>query len=95
MEEQGGTVDTVACHQAAAWTEVLPPTTWTTSTSCPPTSVNSSEPAGSWWPFRVGGLRLRAWAHMLGFGGHWSTKSRRYSTTFTVLRRARVAFAKR
>jgi hypothetical protein len=41
------------------------------------------------------GLRLRAWAHMLGFGGHWSTKSRRYSTTFTTLRRARVAFAKR
>jgi hypothetical protein len=41
------------------------------------------------------GLRLRAWAHMLGFGGHWSTKSRCYSTTFTVLRRARVAFAKR
>ncbi len=40
------------------------------------------------------GLRLRAWAHMLGFGGHWSTKSRRYSTTFTVLRRARVQFAK-
>jgi hypothetical protein len=32
---------------------------------------------------------------MLGFGGHWSTKSRRYSTTFTVLRRARVAFARR
>jgi hypothetical protein len=41
------------------------------------------------------GLRLRAWAHMLGFRGHWSTKSRSYSTTFTVLRRARVAFAKR
>jgi hypothetical protein len=41
------------------------------------------------------GLRLRAWAHMLGFGGHWSTKSRRYSTTFTVLRRARVAYVKR
>jgi hypothetical protein len=41
------------------------------------------------------GLRLRAWAHMLGFGGHWSTKSRRYSTTFGVLRRARIAFAKR
>jgi hypothetical protein len=32
---------------------------------------------------------------MLGFGGHWSTKSRRYSTTFTALRRARVQFAKR
>jgi hypothetical protein len=41
------------------------------------------------------GLRLRAWAHMLGFKGHWSTKSRRYSTTMTALRRARVAFAKR
>ena len=41
------------------------------------------------------GLRLRAWAHMLGFRGHWSTKSRSYSTTFTVLRRAWVAFAKR
>jgi hypothetical protein len=41
------------------------------------------------------GLRLRAWAQMLGFGGHWSTKSRRYSTTMTALRRARVAFAKR
>jgi hypothetical protein len=32
---------------------------------------------------------------MLGFGGHWSTKSRRYSTTMGALRRARVAFAKR
>jgi hypothetical protein len=43
----------------------------------------------------LAGLRLRAWAHMLGFGGHWSTKSRRYSTTMGALRRARVAFAKR
>jgi hypothetical protein len=41
------------------------------------------------------GLRLRAWPTCSGSGGHWSTKSRRYSTTFTVLRRARVAFAKR
>jgi hypothetical protein len=38
-------------------------------------------------------LRLRAWAHMLGFGGHFSTKSRRYSTTLGALRRARVAYA--
>ena len=43
----------------------------------------------------LAGLRLRPWAHMLGFGGHWSTKSRRYSTAMTALRRARVAFAKR
>jgi hypothetical protein len=32
---------------------------------------------------------------MLGFGGHWSTKSRRYSTTMGALRRARVGYAKR
>jgi hypothetical protein len=38
-------------------------------------------------------LRLRAWAHMLGFGGHFATKSRRYSTTLGALRRARVAYA--
>jgi hypothetical protein len=30
--------------------------------------------------------RLRAWAHSLGFGGHWLTKSRRYSVTFRCLR---------
>jgi hypothetical protein len=35
-------------------------------------------------------LRLRAWAHMLGFRGHFSTKTRRYSTTFGVLRTARA-----
>jgi hypothetical protein len=39
------------------------------------------------------GLRLRKWAHMLGFGGHFSTKSRRYSTTLGALRRARVGYA--
>ena len=38
-------------------------------------------------------LRLRKWAHMLGFGGHFSSKSRRYSTTLGALRRARVTFA--
>lgn len=34
-------------------------------------------------------LRLRPWAHMLGFRGHFSTKSRRYSTTLGALRTAR------
>jgi hypothetical protein len=38
-------------------------------------------------------LRLGKWAHMLGFGGHFSTKSRRYSTTLGALRRTRVAYA--
>ncbi|MEN3267157.1 MAG: hypothetical protein V7646_4051 [Pseudonocardia sp.] len=34
--------------------------------------------------------RLRLWAHMLGFGGHFSTKSRQYSTTLRALREARA-----
>ncbi|WP_405844143.1 replication initiator [Streptomyces sp. NBC_01518] len=46
-----------------------------------------------WWlgglpPFEP--LGLRRWAHMLGYGGHFSTKSRRYSTTLTALREARA-----
>ncbi|HVQ96075.1 MAG TPA: replication initiator [Mycobacteriales bacterium] len=35
-------------------------------------------------------LRLRAWAHALGWRGHSSTRSRRYSTTLTALRQARA-----
>lgn len=35
-------------------------------------------------------LGLRRWAHMLGFRGHFSTKSRRYSTTLGALRQART-----
>ena len=34
--------------------------------------------------------RFRAWAHMLGYGGHFLTKSRRYSVTFGQLRAARA-----
>ncbi len=34
-------------------------------------------------------LRLRAWAHTLGYRGHWATRSRRYSTTLKALRLAR------
>ncbi|KPC71587.1 replication initiation protein [Streptomyces sp. NRRL WC-3753] len=36
--------------------------------------------------------RLWAWAHMLGFRGHFSSKSRRYSTTLGALRQARADF---
>jgi hypothetical protein len=35
-------------------------------------------------------LRLRQWAHMLGYPGHFSTKSRRYSVTLSQLRQARA-----
>ena len=36
--------------------------------------------------------RLRRWAHMLGFGGHFLTKARRYSVTLTALRQARITY---
>lgn len=35
-------------------------------------------------------LRLRAWAHVLGYRGHASSKSRHYSTTLGALRDARA-----
>ena len=38
---------------------------------------------------------LRRWAHMLGYRGHFATKSRRYSTTLRVLREARADFRRR
>lgn len=37
-------------------------------------------------------LKLWKWAHMLGFRGHFSTKSRRYSITLGALRDARRAW---
>jgi hypothetical protein len=40
-------------------------------------------------------LGLRRWAHMLGYGGHCITKSRRYSVTFATLRAARRAWSAR
>ncbi|NUK50758.1 replication initiation protein [Streptomyces lunaelactis] len=36
--------------------------------------------------------KLSAWAHMLGFRGHFSTKSRRYSTTLGALRQIRADY---
>lgn len=36
--------------------------------------------------------RLRRWAHMLGYGGHFLTKGRRYSVTFQLLRETRIAY---
>jgi hypothetical protein len=51
--------------------------------------------------WRLGGLaeladlRLMEWSHMLGFRGHFSTKSRRYSTTLGALRTARIVHNQR
>jgi hypothetical protein len=39
-------------------------------------------------------LRLVQWAHMLGFRGHFSTRSRRYSTTLGALRAERAEHAR-
>ncbi|MEV1168122.1 replication initiator [Nonomuraea sp. NPDC049784] len=39
-------------------------------------------------------LRLANWAHMLGFRGHFSTRSRHYSTTLGELRAAREQHAR-
>ncbi|KOG58278.1 replication initiation protein [Streptomyces virginiae] len=36
--------------------------------------------------------RLSAWSHMLGFRGHFSTKSRQYSTTLGALRQTRADY---
>jgi hypothetical protein len=38
---------------------------------------------------------LRRWAHMLGYRGHFATKSRRYSTTMRALRTARRDWRRR
>ncbi|MFR9797797.1 replication initiator [Streptomyces sp. MS06] len=37
-------------------------------------------------------LRLRQWAHMLGFRGHFSTRTRHYSTTLAHLRAQRTTW---
>ncbi|MEU1538199.1 replication initiator protein RepSA [Actinacidiphila glaucinigra] len=39
--------------------------------------------------------KLAQWAHMLGFRGHFSTKSRRYSTTLGALRQVRADYRAR
>jgi hypothetical protein len=48
--------------------------------------------ADGWMCGKVTYRSLRRWAHMLGFGGHFLTKGRRYSVTFAALRQARVTY---
>jgi hypothetical protein len=61
----------------------------------PPRRPGESRPAYAirarrWAKTRYPGLRR--WAHHLGYGGHYFTKSRRYSTTFGALRAARTSW---
>ena len=57
-----------------------------------PDGEDERPPDAKQW--REGWGRLRRWAHMLGFGGHFSTRNRRYSTTMTALRQARRDWAR-
>ena len=59
------------------------PSASTPAASSPPACASASSP-------ELEDLRLAAWAHMLGFRGHFSTKSRHYSTTFGALRAERA-----
>jgi len=52
----------------------------------------NEEPIQQW---REGYGRLQRWAHMLGYGGHFSTRSRAYSTTLRTLRKARRDWRRR
>ena len=77
----------------ARWTTASAPPTRSRNSTSTTTSADSSPPHGS-----LGGrphlaeLRLRAWAHTLGFRGHWASRSRRYSTTLKAIRLARQAW---
>ncbi|WP_256795835.1 replication initiator [Terrabacter sp. Ter38] len=53
--------------------------------------ATSTEAPMAWHPYAL----LGKWAHMLGFRGHFSSKSRRYSVTLGRLRRARARFQRR
>ncbi|MGW7607184.1 replication initiator protein RepSA [Streptomyces sp. NPDC054766] len=78
--ETTGTLDRPVSNREAAILLGVPEHTWRLLDAC-----FDLEPL---YPDR----RLRAWAHMLGFRGHFSTKSRRYSTTLGELRQARADF---
>ncbi|MFF4402163.1 replication initiator [Streptomyces sp. NPDC001480] len=70
-----------------------PPTTWDDIESAPVSEHVRTLMRTCW---RLGGLpeyeslRLRAWAHTLGYRGHILTKSRAYSTTYAALRAERA-----
>ncbi|MER5580952.1 replication initiator [Streptomyces asoensis] len=70
-----------------------PLTTWADIESAPVSTHVRAIMRACW---RLGGLpeyeplRLRAWAHTLGYRGHILTKSRAYSTTYAALRAERA-----
>ncbi|MGH3611162.1 MAG: replication initiator [Pseudonocardia sp.] len=71
---------------AYCWQLGTPPTAWTDAARDPATTDQAGELLDDWHTTYG---RLRRWTHMLGFGGHFATKSRRYSTTHKAIRAGR------
>jgi hypothetical protein len=71
----------------AAWSR-LAPSGQITVTGIPRSRASATTITAAW------ALGFRKWAHALGHGGHFLTKSRRYSVTFGQLRRARAEYRK-
>jgi hypothetical protein len=79
-----------ACHghgrDQSAWTEL----------DTPSVTAHARRLVETCWHLgalpELASLRLRAWAHLLGFRGHTSTRSRRYSTTLAALRAERAEY---
>jgi hypothetical protein len=69
-------------------------TSWNVYTYANATGTHIERLVYACWVLGVpaGWRRLRRWAHMLGFGGHFLTKSRHYSITFSFLRDQRTAW---
>ncbi|WP_343238461.1 replication initiator [Streptomyces sp. SID13031] len=59
-------------------------------TRMPSSDLNEAEAAKN--SGRLSYRRLHRWAHILGFGGHFSTRSRQYSTIPKALRKARSSW---
>ena len=83
------TKGTEATGHVSAASPTTPSTCTPTRTAATPSA--SSTPAGS-SAGEPDYHRLRRWAHMLGFGGHFLTKARRYSVTFGALRAVRIFY---
>ncbi len=71
----------------ACWRLGRPTHHHTSATAAPTDKSQASLDAGS-----NAYAGLRRWAHMLGYGGHFLTKARRYSVTFGLLRDTRATY---
>jgi hypothetical protein len=103
LSGDGELTDTAAAGYLAKYATKSTEATGHTSRRLDPDTIHTyANPAGS-HPERLihtcwtlGRTRqwaaLRRWAHMLGYGGHFLTKARHYSLTFTELRAIRTTW---